>query len=508
LWLLPIFLFWVNTHIYFFIGLALLFFKWLAEFCEMIVSQRQSGLDWLVSCRAAYLKSRPWFYILWGSTLVCLLNPHHIVGLLYPFNIFSHYGYEIVENKSIFFLGHLLVDYNFSLFKILLVSLWLIWLLYFFICRRVSWFNLFLTLFFSALALMAVRNLPLFGLVWLVLVSANLSELLAQIKEKIPWSGWEIIKRWRIAIGLALLVVIICVGIYLAVTAVDQEGFIREPLGWGLTAGGEDSAKFFRDQHLSGPIFNNYDVGSALIFWLYPQTKVFVDNRPEAYSEQFFSSIYKPMQSEPAKWQAYSRQYQIKTVYFGYTDSAPWAVSFLNYILSDPDWALLYFDRYTVILANKKLTETSLLKNQTIGVTAFRQRLRELVTTSDLRSRFNLASLAKANRQNDLAEEIYRQIIFSQPTNRQALASLAYLYSGTTDKLYLNLALSYFQRAIEAGNDLPGIFDQLGLVYWHLQDYKNAELSWHLSLGRDSQDAGASYYLKQAADLRAQGKIN
>jgi len=55
---------------------------------------------------------------------------------------------------------------------------------------------------------------------------------------------------------------------------------------------------FFKENNLQGPIFNNYDIGGYLIFNLFPQEKVFVDNRPETYSSEFFQEDYIPMQED------------------------------------------------------------------------------------------------------------------------------------------------------------------------------------------------------------------
>ena len=62
-----------------------------------------------------------------------------------------------------------------------------------------------------------------------------------------------------------------------------------EPGWWsGLARGVQGSAKFFQNEGLKGPVFNNFDVGSYLIFYLFPEERPFVDNRPEAYPVEFF----------------------------------------------------------------------------------------------------------------------------------------------------------------------------------------------------------------------------
>ncbi|MFH1671539.1 MAG: hypothetical protein ABH889_02070 [Candidatus Portnoybacteria bacterium] len=98
LFLLPILeIVWVNTHIYFIFGPALI------------------GLFLLKR-----IKDKKLWLTMGLTALATLLNPFFIKGLLYPFNIFRNYGYRIVENQSVWFLEKLGVigNPNLNLFKI------------------------------------------------------------------------------------------------------------------------------------------------------------------------------------------------------------------------------------------------------------------------------------------------------------------------------------------------------------------------------------------------------
>jgi hypothetical protein len=458
-WLVPLFILWVNCHIYFFLGLALLGFQVASEFLPPFLKEDGHFKRRLL---VGWLTAKPWIKNFIYVTLACLVNPNTWRGLLYPFNIFHNYGYEIAENKSIFYLSNLSINYNFTIFKILLGLLLFSLAINFLITRKIRLFDLFITIFFSFLALFASRNLALYGLVSLILISHNLASPLNSLKDNLFNPDW--LTKSRPYLAVILLLVIMVSGLYLFVNFLTQTNFIKSSRGWGLYEGSIDSAQFFKANNLSGPIFNNYDLGSALIFWLYPQEKVFVDNRPEAYSESFFTKIYKPLQTDPLKWQDYNAQYKFKTIYFSYTDSTPWAQQFLRTILNDQHWALVYFDRFTIILVNKESTDPATIKKLSLDVWAFRQRWRELAATSDLREKFHLADLAQAAGQNDLAGEIYQEILFDYPDNRQVLVSFGYLYASSQDATGLNRALNYFNRALTAGYSLPGVYNQNGLI--------------------------------------------
>lgn len=486
-WLIPLFILWVNLHIYFFIGLALIGFKLAAE---LILSLSKKD-----SCRKIWINIKPWTLALIVSSLACLLNPNTWKGLLYPLNIFKNYGYEIAENKTIFYLGHLLINPNFTLFKILLIILIISWLAYFLVYKKLRLFDLLISLFFSLLALFASRNLVLFALMAMIIIPNNLLAIWQGIKNKFTFD----FNKLKNYFFLFLLIAILCGFIYLIIDGRNYSHFIKNQPGLGLTTGSDDSNTFFQEHNLSGPIFNNYDLGSALIFWLFPKNPVFVDNRPEAYTASFFNDIYRPIQNDQQKWNELQTVYNFQTIYFSHTDSTPWAQQFLNNILNNKDWSLVYFDKYVVILVNKKTNPLPALSQDEI-----RQKLRTLSTTSNLSNNLSLASLAQKLNQFDLAEEIYKNLLIKYPNNAQILAALGSFYSNSNE---LGVALTYLNRTLEQNYKLPSIYNQIGLINWQLGNYQEAQAAWKLTLKIDRKDISALYYLKQVEELKKSGKL-
>ena len=508
LYLIPLFVIWVNIHIYFFIGLALVGFKAAAEFFPIFL-ETQTGFK--KRFHIAWQGSKQYFINLGVLILACLLNPNTISGLLYPFNIFHNYAYEIAENKSVFYLGHLMLNPNYSLFKLSLFFLLISFSALVFFRKKIDYFDILMAVFFSVLALIFSRNISLFALVALIIIASNLKPIIVYLKESLPFLKPEFLKNkllYDVNYGAAaILLLIIISGSYLFYDSANNQSFIKNSFGLGLYKDSEKSAEFFKANKLSGPIFNNYDIGSALIFWLYPSEKVFVDNRPEAYSNNFFNNIYRPMQTDPAKWDELSKQYKFNTIYFSYTDSTPWAQSFLRRILQDQNWALVYFDNSSVILVNKKTTDIKKWQSLEIDSWNFRARLRDLSASADLRGKLHLAGFAENALHPDLAQEIYQGILLDKPDNSQALASMAYLYANSTDRTSLLKSLDYFSQAVKAGYNLPGIYDQIGLINWQLKDFKKAEVAWQQALKLDRHDVSGLYYLEQVRQLKLQGQL-
>lgn len=504
LFLIPLFILWANIHIYFFLGLALYFFWILGRSWSPL-----AGRSWLsgVKLKAAVRAVKPDiidFFLLVGA---CLLTPNHIYGLFYPFNILRDYGYQIAENKSIFFLNNLILNYNFLIFKIVLAVLVLGWLADWLVSRQTRWTDWLFGLFISTLALLAVRNLALFGVVALVLLSSAWRRpvLFLWKKIKVFFPGQQAaITVYSLSIILILVLADIS---FLEIDGQGRHNFLKEERGLGLAAGSEDSFQFFRNSGFSGPIFNNYDAGSALIFGLADKEKVFVDNRPEAYESRFFTEIYIPMQNDQAQWQKYLNQYKFQTIYFSYNDATPWSKVFLNRILTDRDWAVVYFDRYYIILARKSATAPALLAKYTINPLDYKIKIRDLAATADTAGKFHLASLAQNLGQPEAAAEIYQALLLSEPDNVRAVFGLAYLYAGSAEPASLRQSVIYFKQALAEEKRFPGGYDGLALVYWRLADYPQAEFYWQQAWRINHRDETANYYLRQVEDFKKQGVL-
>jgi hypothetical protein len=123
-----------------------------------------------------------------------------------------------------------------------------------------------------------------------------------------------------------------------------------KPLVITTPQGASKGVDFLQKNHIKGPIFNNFDIGSYLIFRLYPREKVFVDGRPEAYPAAFFQKIYIPMQQDPKIFARMEKQYKFATIFFSHTDQTPWAKQFLQDIKNNPSWKTIYLDDTVIIL--------------------------------------------------------------------------------------------------------------------------------------------------------------
>ncbi len=322
--LIPLQLLWVNLHIFFFLGIGIAGMFLLDAF--------------LIKKNTA--KTRQIATLLGALVSVSLINPHFHRGLLAPLTIFNEYGYMVIENQTVLFLQDRFGNPEFihlELFGAIAIgaAIWAI--------VKGKWKSLFaegiLYLGFLALSAMAVRGIPLFVLFCIPFLAGIAFEATATLNFK----SREVILK-----------VLPYVGIFCCVIFIPMKGSYasanKEYNALGTFEGVETSGKFLERAEIPGHIFNNYDIGSYLIYFLKEKQKVFVDNRPEAYSVAFFDSIYKPMQENDAFFKQMVEKYDINTICFYRHDATPWAQPFLIRRTQDADWVPILVDDVSIIL--------------------------------------------------------------------------------------------------------------------------------------------------------------
>ncbi|MEK7151442.1 MAG: hypothetical protein AAB784_01860 [Patescibacteria group bacterium] len=336
LYALPVIqIFWTNMHIYFALGPAII-------------------LLFLLDRYIHYRKQVKFvFWVFVATCIATLINPNFINGALAPLTILRDYGYSIVENQNIFFLQ----DYGIHLRDIYLFQISLIILAMSFVLALKNGHKKITFEFLTAIALMIlagkmIRNLGPYAIVFVPVVASNLSAL-KPIPRLAKFSA-------PFLIGLILL-------FGWLIKSTTNNNFYQwmstsKKFGLAIPKGATKAVDFVKENRISGPVFNNFDVGSFLIWKMFPQEKVFVDGRPEAYSVDFFSKIYKPMQEDPAIWKQVSEEYKINYIFFAHTDMTPWARTFLSRISQNPDWPLIYLDGTTAIFIKRTPTTLPLIQ--------------------------------------------------------------------------------------------------------------------------------------------------
>lgn len=259
IYLLPfVSLIWVNTHIYFPVGIFLqLIFLVDLLFRKYVYKQEVKS------------KLTTLFLVTVASIVCTFINPNFAAGALYPFTVFNNYGVTITENKTVFTLQSInFVNPNFLFFYLsaflvlgsIYTSFWR---------TKFSFKNIVLPLLGLVLASQSIRGFP-----YLVLIS--LPYVLLNCNYKVTNACTKTI---NIFFGILLIgeAVFYLNGHYYGLTYQPYTPsiiFIQDE---------KPATNFLLAYHLPQPLFNNFDTGGYLLYRAYPAYKVFIDERPEAF---------------------------------------------------------------------------------------------------------------------------------------------------------------------------------------------------------------------------------
>ena len=336
LFILPILeIFWVNLHIYFFIGVVLIAVYLLESVVSFLTKKKPQVRGEIAGLTVVLLL----------TILAACLNPAGISGVMYPFFILNEYGVPVIENYSV---GAILrAGYNFLplIYFVIIFSLISLSWVYAVIKNRssLSLGNFLLSAFFFAMAWSAIRNFAFFAYFALPLAAVNLKNLLGE-EDKTSLSP-SILKVSVALIGIVFVLIMINPAYFVSSN--------RGRVGIGLEEANGAAAEFLRKEKIQGPIFNNFDVAGYLVYYLFPGLRVFVDNRPEAYPVRFFTDIYFPMQSDETKWADTSHDYGFNVIVFNYRERSARGEQFIVRRVLDPMWAPVYLDKNIIILAKR-----------------------------------------------------------------------------------------------------------------------------------------------------------
>lgn len=318
--LIPLGAIWVNLHIYFVIGIILIGI-FLLSLC---LENRKNISSFIKTTHFKWL-----FFTLLGVIVASFINPNTIHGVLYPFTYSSNYGVAIWENTDLLFFHTNLEYYTLPLafFDILIILLIIFLLRY----KKARIIDVLLILIFFVIAFTSVRNVILFALV--TMPSLLMLAPTIDFKER---------KKKFLVIFIAFAYAIIFI------LLLNQLHIKR--LGWGDSEYSKEKAlDFFIQNNISGPIYNNMEIGGYISYRLYPKEKPFIDERPEAYPQKFMSVLYNEMQTKPEYFNSIAERFGFNTTIITYYNHLPTTFINIKNLLNNPSWKLIYLNDQIVI---------------------------------------------------------------------------------------------------------------------------------------------------------------
>lgn len=323
IWLLPLMIIWANTHGAFISGIILVLLYGVGAIFER--QKREAGIL---------------FALLVGLVLVSLLNP---VGVSLLENSFAYLQEDFLVNLTNEYRSPNFHTYSTWPFAALLLgSLGLGWLS----GRKLTWTSLILLIVWTAFALYSARNIPLYGLVAVVMLTPELD---GWIDEVWPWLsrfltgtneaakhtwGW----MWAAIVVISLIWFQVN-GATLDVFRVGNK-FSNERFPVEAINSVEDSLP-------EGKMFNEFTWGGYLLYRLWPEKEVYIDAQSDFYGEELTREFLQIAEAEPG-WAEQLEHHDIQWIVLAPTRPlAPW-------LDESTEWEAVYRDETAVIWVRQK----------------------------------------------------------------------------------------------------------------------------------------------------------
>ena len=301
IWLLPLATaLWVNLHGGFAIGFILLLMVFGAALVDLVADPFRRRATW----GEAWTARRGEIATLAGVLLLCLaaaaVNPHGPAILAYPFKTVSLpvlQSYVQEWQPPDLRTPQLLPFLGMSLFLIVALGI-----------RRTSatTTELFTAGGWMALALTAVRNVPVFALAAAPVIARHTSAAL-HLADEGPASGNSIRDKRALntALGAGLLMLLLA---WMAVQA--GPGRTRAHLESQVPVA---AVQTMRGLSPSGNLLNDYNWGGYVLWELYPAYATFVDGRTDIFSPEVFEDYIRLWAAQPG-WETAIERWDIGVV--------------------------------------------------------------------------------------------------------------------------------------------------------------------------------------------------
>ena len=300
LWLPVLILFWVNLHGGFLTGLVLLALYLVAGTATYLTVEG-SGRRSVVGKKLRRLAGMSVV-----SLLFTLVNP-------YSYKLYLHI-YQYLTNR--FLMNHIQEfqspDFHGAAQQCFAALLGITILALAMTPQKPRLSRLFVILFAAGSGLFAARNLPVSSLLLMLIVGPIVAELMTSAKTDVaaaPWlrnlllrcdsfasrmAGMERTVRGHLWPAAAVIL-----GVWIGLHAGKLGAWQLMDAHFPAKRFPVEAANEILRRDIREPVFSPDYWGGYLIYRLYPQTKVVVDDRHDLYGEQFFKQYLKTVRAEP-----------------------------------------------------------------------------------------------------------------------------------------------------------------------------------------------------------------
>lgn len=311
LYLFPLlFIFWVNLHGGWVIGIGLVGMYILMDSLYSIKDKAKIPFNKIIIFISSILG-------------IIIFNPNHIQGFLYPFT------YYLGGNDSLKYINEW-QSVNFHTSTGIFFLLFILYMLFVGVRKNSFSIKEYLVLgTFFIFGITSERNLPILTIIAIPLISIHTESF----ELKVP----QVLKTWLYIEQFMVLLIILCV-IFITNSSIYQGKLITDPWQNANDIYPSGNANYILSHNLKGNIYNSYGDGGFLIYKLYPYNKVFIDGRADVYTDKIFKDYFAIMDAN-SNWQSILSKYNIKIVI---ADNSIPIYTLLN---SNPNWKLVNKDK-------------------------------------------------------------------------------------------------------------------------------------------------------------------
>ncbi|VAX35314.1 hypothetical protein MNBD_UNCLBAC01-972 [hydrothermal vent metagenome] len=465
---------WANMHGFFFFGPLFVLIGLLSEWIKRHIPL---PYEWNESGRLTDEEYGRLGKIFIFVCLACLVNPHTVQGAIYPIVTF----FTLSGENKIFFdyiqelqkpiVRETLFEHNrFIYYKICIL---LSFVSFVFNRRKIDISALFLWIVFLIFSLKAIRNTTFFAFASFLIIITNSLHISFSQFVPLRFTGAKFRHITEIFVKLMLLFWIF--GYCQAI--VKREYYDFDKYEWKSEFGGiaqrsypDKAVDFLVENNIKGNFFNGFNSGAYLLGRTFPDIKVFIDGRTEAYGGAFFKeyrNIWEHGQTE--NFEKMVKKYNVSGALL---NSAVHRIpsKILKYFYTHQDWTLVYFNYDGVVFLRNIQKNAEVIKKFTIDLEQWEPEVLDVPKIGPVRTTpyqqyyraFTLESLGLDKQA--LAEvhqglrlvpgytrlhEIVGKIAAKEKDYSKALDSfrLALLGDPNNKKLRHNLALAYYDLA-------------------------------------------------------------
>lgn len=393
--LIPIQLLWINIHIYFIIGLFLMGLFLIEGICCFREKYNGKYISILL-------------IVFLASFLVSFINPYGLNSILFPFTYSHNYSFPISENLNFFTIVGLQQGFVYSYFMYTLVCVLFV-ILFFLNIKKTRVIDWLIVISFMILSLSIVRTISLFAITTFIPFVYIINLTFKKYSVLLHKLGKRIVFYKNL---LSVIVIILLIGHIL-------QYYVIQGFGFGSIEEGKTAVNFLIKNNINGPILNSYDIGSYLVYRLYPKQRVFADGRPEAYPSSFYSNVYLPMQENKNIFNDVVNKYQFNAIIIDYPDQQIETLNFLKILTQENNWIPVYLDNTIVIFVKNDSVNKKVIQKYTISQSTYK-----IPSGYPINTIGTIGNFFNAIGWYNQSANAYEKILIDNPNNCTALGDL------------------------------------------------------------------------------------